>query len=248
MTWSIHPLFNNNSQANITYLIEVGSGEYICIDPYQGDLVAEWLDKRSAWLSVVINTHEHWDHIGGNEELRNYYACEVWAHSGAAEKIGAVDRKLEESEDLFMQSGNKLTVLHTPGHTAGHLSLVHSKAERTLALFSGDTIFNGGVGNCKNGGNPEVLFESVKRLGNILSDDCILYPGHDYLQNNLAFSKSLVPQLNFSPEGEFKTFKQEREYNLFLNLNDPLIAQSLQKQGASEKEIFLELRRRRDHW
>jgi hydroxyacylglutathione hydrolase len=248
MTWSIHPLFNNNSLSNITYMLEVGDGEFICLDPFRAPNVVEWLSARNGHLSAVLNTHEHWDHIGGNEELKSFYGCEIWAHANAAEKIPGVDRRLQEGDELFQMGKNKLSVLHTPGHSPGHLCLIQYQDEKMMALFSGDTIFNGGVGNCKNGGDPQILYSTIAKILLMIHPEATLYPGHDYLENNLAFARSILPATNCSVDNLFKTIAQEREYNLFFRLNDLELKKALGKMQESEKEMFLELRRRRDRW
>ncbi len=131
---------------------------------------------------------------------------------------------------------------------------------KTKSYFSGDTLFNAGVGNCKNGGDPKVLFHTIEKLLNDLSDEVVLYPGHDYMNNNLKFMLSLLPEhtsakkmLNqLRPEDHCTPFQttigEEKNINVFLHLEDFHIRKALKMPNASKEELFLELRKRRDHW
>ena len=93
-----------------------------------------------------------------------------------------------------MKVGNtiELTVLETPGHTM-HSICLHDK--KGHAIYTGDTLFNCGCGNCHNGGDPEVMFNTFETQLQHLPDETHIYPGHDYIRNNLAFAKSLQPDL-----------------------------------------------------
>jgi hydroxyacylglutathione hydrolase len=76
----------------------------------------------------------------------------------------------------------ELEALDTPGHTMCHICL-RSHTEQP-ALFSGDTMFNAGVGNCHNGGDPATLYQTFAQQLHGLPDNTLVYPGHDYLENN----------------------------------------------------------------
>ena len=158
----------------------------------------------------------------------------------------------------------ELECLDTPGHTMSHVCVLsHTDMP---ALFSGDTLFNAGAGNCHNGGHPEELYETfVKQLDN-LPDTTRLYPGHDYLLNNLEFTIDREP-LNTKAKQLLSETKQqnphdalittlglEKEVNTFFRLQSPSVINTLREsfpslgENPSPKEVFLRLRELRNSW
>jgi glyoxylase-like metal-dependent hydrolase (beta-lactamase superfamily II) len=140
-------------------------------------------------VSIVINTHGHADHCGGNGLFKN---AEVMAHVletremqcgnlyGTAGLLGGVepckihvDRKLRDGDTIELGS-LILRVLHTPGHTPGSICLFE---EKRGILFSGDTLFSGGgFGRVDLGGKPGEMLHSLRRLSGL--DFTRLLPGH----------------------------------------------------------------------
>jgi len=134
------------------------------------------------------------------------------------------------------------------------------------ALFSGDTLFNAGAGNCHNGGHPNELYETFKNQLDNLDDDTLLYPGHDYLINNLRFTldrepdnaaaaKMLATYESQDPDDALvTTLAQEREMNAFFRLQSPTLIARLQESfpdmadDPDPKEVFLKLRELRNSW
>ena len=127
----------------------------------------------------------------------------------------------------------ELLALDTPGHTMSHVCLL-SKTDQP-ALFSGDTLFNAGAGNCHGGGHPEELYETFVSQLNQLPENTMIYPGHDYLTNNLGFTIDREPdnekaaKLFEELEGTHDpdrplvtTLALEREINTFFRLTSPL--------------------------
>src|SRR5690606_714728 len=84
-----------------------------------------------------------------------------------------------------------LQCLDTPGHTMSHVCLFAHTDQP--ALFSGDTLFNAGAGNCHNGGDPVALYETFATRLAHLPETTRVYPGHDYLLNNLGFTLAREP-------------------------------------------------------
>ena len=155
--------------------------------------------------------------------------------------------------------------MDTPGHTMSHVCLL-SKTDQP-ALFSGDTLFNAGAGNCHGGGHPEELYETfVKQLAE-LPDDTQIYPGHDYITNNLAFTldrepdnaaaADLLADLETSHDpgrAMVTTLAQEKDFNTFFRLTSASVIQTLRESFSdlpddpSPKEVFLKLRELRNSW
>ena len=145
-----------------------------------------------------------------------------------------------------------------------HICLL-SKTDQP-ALFSGDTLFNAGAGNCHNGGHPSELYDTFQDQLEKLPDDTLIYPGHDYLINNLQFTMDREPdnatarQLlaeceNQDPDDALVTsLAQEREVNTFFRLDSPSVIACLQKQfpeigdRPDKRTVFLKLRELRNSW
>ena len=157
-----------------------------------------------------------------------------------------------------------LECLDTPGHTMSHICLL-SKTDQP-ALFSGDTMFNAGAGNCHNGGHPEELYDTFDQQLQKLDDDTLIYPGHDYLINNLRFTLDREPDNeaarqmiadyeNQDPNDALvTTLAREREMNVFFRLTSPSVIARLAEQHPDIGEqpnprvVFLKLRELRNRW
>ena len=246
-------LYTQSSLRNYTYLIEGDAGWY-CIDPFSAKQV---IDQLKGKLVAVINTHEHWDHIGGNAELVEKTGCEIWAHSNAKGMIEGVDRYLSKDEVIEVGQDKNFIVMDTPGHTHAHLCLLLKESGRAVAVFTGDTLFNAGVGNCHNGGDPVVLYETISKQFQNLDDDIKVYPGHEYLGNNLKFTLDREPSnenaANLLKDYEKDNFlvtnmKTERKINTFLRLDEKEIIENLEGNTKGKEQVFLRLRELRNKW
>lgn len=262
----IKQIYTKSHLRNFTYLIH-DSKEAYCIDPFNAEQVKSHLKDLGLKLKVIINTHEHFDHYCGNEGLQIWSECEVWAHQNAKGKIPGVTRFLKKDEVINLNEKSYLHVLDTPGHTMAHLCFLMVKDEKPYAVFTGDTLFNAGVGNCHNGGDPEVLYETISHQFQVLPGDVRVYPGHDYIENNLRFTLDREPQNSkagqlldtvvneYSSDKNFfvSSIAVEKEVNTFMRLDNQDIRSKLtdeQKLGGemSDKHVFLSLRQLRDRW
>lgn len=238
----VHKLYAHNILRNFTYIIELENKKAICVDPFDGEQVLQYIHQKNLKLDFILNTHQHHDHIKGNAFLQESTKCKV----------------LTDNVKEINSPGVDLEVLRTPGHTNEHVSYVVKVATQSH-LFSGDTIFNFGVGNCKNGGEPSVLYETISKKFSHLDDDCLLYTGHDYALNNLEFCLKFFPSLehtriyNEMKQGAddfyFTTLGRERSLNPFFNTEKAVIKRSLGlDESTSAKDVFIELRKKRDNW
>lgn len=252
-----------NRLRNYNYLIacEV-TGEALAVDPLDYRACLRVARERGFDVTQVLNTHEHADHIGGNHHVVAATGAEVIAHVDAA--IPDVDRRVRGGDVVRVGKTVELACLDTPGHTMSHVCLLSRGPE--AALFSGDTLFNAGAGNCHNGGHPEVLYETFSRQLTQLEDSVRLYPGHDYLVGNLRFTLDREPDnaaaaaLLGAVEGRdgdaapVLTIGEEREHNTFFRLDSPGVLDGLRRAfdglpaAVAEKEAFLLLRRLRNRW
>lgn len=233
--------FVPNSLRNFNYIVfneETRDG--YSVDPFDHELVIEKAKENNVNLVAVINTHYHFDHIKSNKELSQSLNIPI----------------LENDCDAFKFGDQELRVVKTPGHTSDHVVFIGS-GEKEKFIIAGDTIFNAGVGNCKNGGDPEVLFETISMLDGLLDDETVLYPSHDYLLTNLKFSKQVeasnqeVEALKSKRETmdldrEFITtnMRTERKINPFFRLES--LAKDLGTKN--KKETFIHLRKLRDNF
>ncbi len=160
--------------ANFTYIIaDEESEEAAVIDPsWDLDSVFGTL-KRNGWKTrYVINTHTHFDHVLGNEQVSEVTGAKIIQHENSR-----LTKDISVTNDDKIQIGGiKLSVLHTPGHSEDSMCLLLDGQ----LVFTGDTLF---VGNCGRtdlpGSDPAKMYHSLFTLAR-LDDKLTVYPGHDY--------------------------------------------------------------------
>jgi hydroxyacylglutathione hydrolase len=257
--WAANPL------RNYLYLVACPStGEALAIDPLDWRACLDMARARGWQITQIFNTHEHPDHIDGNVPLVAATGARVLAHAAAAARIGGVDRGLTAGDVIRVGNSVEFECLDTPGHTLSHICLLaHAEGP---ALFSGDTLFNAGVGNCRNGGDPQRLYETCAQQLACLPDSTRLYPGHDYLHNNLRFTLHVEPDNAAAsqllaraadwdaPAVPVLTLAEERSVNSFFRLDEPTLLEGLRARvpalgaRATAREMFLALRELRNSW
>ena len=255
----VRQIFTDSPYRNYTYLLGNGQGGFYCIDPWDGAQVQEQLGGER--LLGVINTHEHGDHTRGNRALVEAYDCPVFVHPRGKGKIPEANRFLRAGESLPLGRDSRLHILDTPGHTFAHLCLLLQEGGDERAVFTGDTLFNAGVGNCHNGGDAGTLYRSVTEQLAPLSAEVLLYPGHEYMGNNLRFTldreagnaraRDLLERwerVDFSQEAMVNTMGVEREVNTFLRLESREVRDHLPGNPSTPEQVFLTLRSLRDKW
>ena len=260
----VEQIYTSSPLRNFTYLVSTANGSLYCIDPWDGQQVIHHLKGRK--LAGIINTHEHGDHIRGNDVLEQTYNCPIFVHKNAKGKIPRASNFLGGGEKIPLDGdgdGAYLEVMDTPGHTMAHLSLLLVEGGRGVGVFTGDTLFNAGVGNCYNGGDPRVLYGTIVGVLGNLSGNCQLYPGHEYMGNNLAFVLSISGEhgnrdaekllgrwkkVDFEREKMLNNMEMERKVNPFLRLQSREIRDNLPKSIKTDEEVFLQLRQLRDKW
>ena len=207
------------SADNLGYVL-YGLREAIAIDDGAVDGTLAFLKERNLKLTVVTNTHHHVDHTSGNQQL---------VHKTGARLIESAN--LADGEKLFLE-GTPILVYRTPGHSEDSICF---HAERFL--ISGDTLFNGTVGNCFSG-DLEAFYRSIKKIMS-LPEDTVVYAGHDYVSDSVAYATLLEPQNDaircflerYSPDHVFSTLKDELQINPYLRMNAPAIVAFLKDRG-----------------
>ena len=161
--------------ANFTYLvIDEEEKEIAIIDPsWDLDKIFGIIKRNSYRVKFIINTHTHFDHILGNEQVLAITNCQIVQHENSMDR-----------HDIAVKDGDRIRVgnividiFHTPGHSKDSICLIVD----SKIIFTGDTLF---VGNCGRidlpGGNVNEMYDSLLRRIIKLNDELILYPGHNY--------------------------------------------------------------------
>jgi hydroxyacylglutathione hydrolase len=261
----IERLFAANPLRNYHYLIACAeTGEALAIDPLDYQICLDRARERGWTIRQILNTHEHPDHTAGNAALVAATGARVLAHERAAARIGGVDQSLTGGEKLRVGRTVELECLDTPGHTFAHLCLLARSGEP--ALFSGDTLFNAGVGNCSGGGDPQVLYGTCADKLAKLPPATRVYPGHDYLVRNLGFTLHIEPGNQLAKQWQKRcagleattqpvlTLADELQINCFFRLGEPAIREGVRALSprlaadAGARELFVRLRELRDKW
>jgi hydroxyacylglutathione hydrolase len=219
---------------------------------------------RGWQITQILNTHEHHDHTGGNDAVVAATGAKILAHHQAGAKIKGVSRGLKAGDVVKVGRSVELECMDTPGHTMCHICL-RSHTEQP-ALFSGDTLFNAGAGNCHNGGDPGALYATfVEQLAR-LPGNTQVYPGHDYIENNLKFTLAREPDNAAAPQWLPKveghdpatsvvtTLADEMQFNTFFRLGSASLIAKLRESfpelppQPDAKTVFVKLRELRNKW
>lgn len=261
----IERIWSANAYRNFHYLIACPeTGEALAVDPLEWRLCLNAARQRGWTITQILNTHEHLDHIGGNEGLVGATEAKVLAHASAASRIGGVDRGLRKGDVIRVGRTLELECLDTPGHTMAHICLLGHGDEP--ALFCGDTLFNAGAGNCHNGGNPESLYDTFVTQLARLPDNTRVFPGHEYLARNLQFTLDREPdnaaarallgqaEIQEPAASTITTLAQEKEVNTFFRLQSPGVIAGLRaafpdlEERPDARTVFVKLRELRNRW
>ena len=258
-------IWTANAYRNFNYLIACGqTGEALAVDPLDHEKCLAAAKAKGWTITQILNTHEHRDHTGGNQAMVAATGAKVLAHRNAKDKIAGMDRGLGARDVIKIGKTVELECLDTPGHTMAHICLL-AHGDKP-ALFCGDTLFNAGAGNCHNGGHPAELFNTFAgQLAN-LPDETLIYPGHDYIANNLGFTldrepdnakaKAILPAMKAQDPTKalVTTLALEKEINTFFRLTSSSVIRRLREafpdlpDAPDPKTVFLKLRELRNKW
>ncbi|MGI9301699.1 MAG: hydroxyacylglutathione hydrolase [Gammaproteobacteria bacterium] len=261
----VEQIWTGNAYRNFNYLIACReTGEAMAVDPLDHKKCLGAARDKGWNVTQILNTHEHGDHTGGNRPMIAATGARLLAHANARNKISGVDRGLAAGDVIKVGTTVELEALDTPGHTMSHVCLLSHTD--TPALFCGDTLFNAGAGNCHNGGHPSELYDTFAMQLAKLPDETQIYPGHDYIANNLEFTLDREPDnakaaslltdvKNQNPDHALvSTLALEKEINTFFRLHSPSVIARLREafndlpESPDPKTVFLKLRELRNSW
>ena len=216
-------------QDNYSYLIIDDNNNSACVvDPGEAKPIVDYLKNKNIKLKYILNTHHHFDHIGGNEYLKKKFGSIVVGFKKDINRIPEIDILLEDNQ-IWKAENFEAKIIHIPGHTTGHICF-HFFQEKLV--FTGDTLFSLGCGRIFEGTYKE-MFESLNKIKS-LPEETKVYCGHEYTLSNLKFCIKYNPEnQNLKKKAENikkkidnglptipSTIKDELECNIFLRAND----------------------------
>jgi hydroxyacylglutathione hydrolase len=228
---------------NYIYLYRYNQNNVLAIDPGDSNAVLETLEDSVLNLTDVLTTHHHFDHTAGIQELKKKTGCNV-----APIKAG-----------ILNIANLNIRVISTPGHTRDSVCYyVQPPGDNSGMLFTGDTLFTGGCGRpmeCE----ASVLWDSLMKIA-ALPDDTLVYPGHNYTEENYEFALTIEPENMLVKKAlqEVRSCQKlgkptipsdigrEKATNVFLRAGDTDIKSALGMPNAPAVEVFTELRLRKN--
>jgi len=210
---------------NYAYIISDNNYKVVgVVDPSEASPIISFLNKKKLKLNYILNTHHHFDHIGGNNELKKLYNAKVIGFDGDKSRIPGINISLKDNDKLNF--GNSiLKVLHIPGHTLGHICFFFEKEK---IAFTGDTLFSLGCGRIFEGTHKQML-ESLNKIKK-LPKDTKIYCGHEYTYKNAEFCMKY-------DDGNIALKKKFEEVKKLRSNNQPTIPSILEDELKSN--IFL---------
>ena len=193
-----------------------------CGDGAMGQLMKAGIDFRH--VNEIIISHHHFDHIGGNKELKQKYNSIVVGYKNDSKRIPEISVLVEDNQ-IWKADNFEAKIIHIPGHTTGHIGFYFFNEK---AIFTGDTLFSLGCGKIFEG-TYEEMFESLSKIKN-LPNDTKIYCGHEYTLQNSNFCIKHDPQ-NLNLQNKITSIKEK------LDNNTPTIPSTLKDE--KECNIFL---------
>jgi hydroxyacylglutathione hydrolase len=236
---------------NYGFLVrDEGSGRTACIDTPDAAAILRELEKLGWGLTLILNTHWHPDHAGGNAEIKAATGCTVVGPK-EVERIAAPDRVVVEGDTVEL-GDTVFKVIDTGGHTLGHVS--YFDAADHIA-FVGDTLFTLGCGRLFEG-TAEQMWGSLQKLA-ALPDDTAVYCAHEYTASNARFALSVDSSQALKERADAifaarerseptvpTTIALEKATNPFLRA--PMLAAAVGAAGKPDHEAFGAVRAAKD--
>ena len=204
MEVKIIPCLNDN----YSYLIFDKSNKNACvIDPSESKPVIKAIKENKVKLKYILNTHHHYDHVGGNKELKEKYDSKIVGFKDDKDRIPEIDILVEDNQ-IWKEENFETKIYHIPGHTTGHIAFHFFKEKK---IFTGDTLFSLGCGRIFEG-TYEQMFNSLNKI-KILPKDTEIYCGHEYTLKNGDFCLANDAN-NMKLKKKIEVIKKKLENNL----------------------------------
>ena len=240
---------------NYAYIINDNNSKTVgVVDPSESKPIISFLNKNNLKLNYILNTHHHFDHVGGNAELKKLYNAKVVGFDGDKHRIPEIDITLKNNEKWNF--GDSLVkILHIPGHTLGHICFFF---EKEAIVFTGDTLFSLGCGRIFEGDYKQ-MFNSLNKIKN-LPKSTNIYCGHEYTYKNAEFcSKHDANNINLKKKFEIikklrsknlptipTTLEDELNTNIFLRCDQNDLKIKLNMENQEDIEVFKKIRDLKD--
>ena len=204
MEVKIIPCLNDN----YSYLIFDKSNKNACvIDPSESKPVIKAIEENKVKLKYILNTHHHYDHVGGNKALKERYDSKIVGFKDDKDRIPEIDILVEDNQ-IWKEENFEAKIYHIPGHTTGHIAFHFFKEKK---IFTGDTLFSLGCGRIFEG-TYEQMFNSLNKI-KILPKDTEIYCGHEYTLKNGDFCLANDAN-NMKLKKKIEVIKKKLENNL----------------------------------
>ncbi|VBB69345.1 Hydroxyacylglutathione hydrolase [invertebrate metagenome] len=240
---------------NYVYLLhDHTTGATAAVDPSVAEPVLQRAAARGWTLTHVFNTHHHWDHTGGNEDIKRVTGAVVIGAAADAERLPGLDVGLKDGDTVAFGS-HQAIILAVPGHTRAHIAFWFSSE---AALFPGDTLFSIGCGRLFEGSYAQ-MWHSLQRI-RALPDSTHVYCAHEYTLHNAAFA-SIIDRKNRALQRRFTEVKklrqenrstlpallgEEKTINPFLRADSPMLQAAVGLANCDPVQVFAMIRRRKD--
>ena len=240
---------------NYSYIIHDKNSNLVgVVDPSEFKTIDKHISKKLKKLDYIFNTHHHFDHVGGNNELINKYSAKVIGSKIDEHRIPGVGILLNDN-DLFKFGNIVFKVIFVPGHTKGHIAFY---SEEEKIVFTGDALFSLGCGRIFEGDYLQMFtsLEKIKKLPKATK----IYCGHEYTKNNYDFcNKYDTDNVKLTQKREWinsrfvkkiptlpTTIEEELNTNIFLRCNNLSIKKGLGMTDSPDELIFKKLRNLKD--
>ena len=229
---------------NFAYLFRYEENKAIAVDPADGSLVLNEIRKHGLELTAILATHHHLDHTAGIKEVKHKTNCQVIISSQAG------------GGGQSLNFGNcRVKIIATPGHTSDSVCFyIEPAGNNDGIVFTGDTLFIAGCGRPIES-DAETMWRSLWKLA-ALPDSTLVYPGHDYTEENYEFALTIEPEnktiqklLEDIRQGKAtvpSSIAREKRTNVFLRSNRPEIKAAIGMPETSDRQAFAELRKRKN--
>jgi hydroxyacylglutathione hydrolase len=232
------------------------------VDPSEAAPVLAAIEAEDVQVTAIWNTHHHYDHVGGNEEIaKRFSGCAIVAHESDKGRVPGQTVFVKDGDSVAVGKEVRATVIFNPGHTLGAISYL---LETPAAVFTGDTLFAAGCGRTFEG-TAEQMHTSLVRLTS-LAPETQVYCGHEYTVSNLGFAAAAEPgnaaiadravaakalrAQGLSTMGF--TVADELATNVFVRCAEQEVGESARREeevaGTSEVDVFAGLRTWKDRF